>query len=222
MSTHRFSFTVTALAAALALVACGRDERIPLPPPDTPPSTSSGSTTSGISGSVGDASAAVAMIAAHPPGAIGSASTAPLAAQDEEFLTKAAEGGQFELEVAKLAAEKASDPAVKSFAQMLVDDHRAANDKLRQIASSHNLALPASLPDAKKKELEELARLPNAEFERRFVKMADIKDHHHDIAEFEKAGQNAQSEDVKTFAQATVPTLKKHLSAAERLPNGRS
>jgi putative membrane protein len=113
----------------------------------------------------------------------------------------------FEVEVGKLAAEKATDPGVKSFAQMLVDDHSAANDKLRQIATGHNVALPASLPDDKKKELD-----------KQFIKVVGQKDHHHDIAAFEKASSSAQSADVKDFATNTLPTLKKHLAAAEKLP----
>lgn len=231
-ATPRFMLTATALAAALALSACGRDERIPTPETDTTSSTtrsdSTGSatptpsTTTAGAGTAADAGTPGGMVATNPPGAIGSPATGPLAQADQQFLTKAAEGGQFEVEVAKLAAEKATDPAVKTFAQMLVDDHSAANDKLRQIASSHNLALPAAMPDEKKRELDRLAKLSGAEFDRQFVKMAGIKDHHHDIQEFEKVSQNAQSEDVKNFAQSTLPTLKKHLEAAEKLPGGKA
>jgi len=48
--------------------------------------------------------------------------------------------------------------------------------------------------------------------------LAGIKDHRHDIDEFEQASKNAKSDDVKNFAQSTLPTLKKHLDAAEKLP----
>jgi putative membrane protein len=159
------------------------------------------------------------MVSNNPTGATGG--TAPLAAADAQFVTKAAEGGQFEVEVGKLAADKASNPAVKSFAQMLVDDHGAANDKLKQIASSHNVALPASLPPDKKKEVDQLGKLSGAEFDRQFVKSVGIKDHHHDIDEFEKAAKSAKSDDVRSFAESTLPTLKKHLAAAEKLPKAK-
>jgi len=149
----------------------------------------------------------------------GTASTAPLAPADQQFVTKAAEGGMFEVEIGKLAADKAADASVKSFAQMLVDDHSAANDKLRQIASGHNVALPASISDDQKKELDQLSKLSGAQFDKQFVKMVGIKDHHHDIAEFERASKSAQSPDVKDFAVNALPTLKKHLAAAEKLPS---
>ncbi|HEX6707279.1 MAG TPA: DUF4142 domain-containing protein [Albitalea sp.] len=193
------------LAAALALGGCkDRDERIPTPQDSTAPSAAPSD--SAVSGS-GTAAAAGA-----------TAATAALPPADVDFVTKAAEDGQFEVEVAKLAVDKAGDPAIKAFAQMLVDDHTAANDRLRQIATSHSVALPAALPDAKKRELEQLAKLSGPEFDGRFVKMIGIGDHRHDIGEFEKASTTAGSNDVKGFAQSTLPTLKKHLAAAEKLP----
>ena len=168
----------------------------------------------------GDGGAPQAAIANTPltgnnPGA---ATTGALAPADQQFLTQAAEGGQYELEVAKLAVEKASDPAVKAFAQMLVDDHAAANGKLRQIASGHQLALPASLPEDRKRELDQMARLSGPAFDRQFIQAVGLQDHQHDIAAFEKAGQAAQAPDVKQFAQDTLPALKKHLAAAQKLP----
>jgi len=125
----------------------------------------------------------------------------------------------FEVEVGKLAAEKGNDPSVKSFGQMLVDDHSAANDKLRQIASGHNVALPASLPADKKKEIDQLSKLSGAQFDKQFVKTVGIKDHQHDISDFEKASKTAQAPDLKDFATNTLPTLKKHLDTAQKLPS---
>jgi len=202
----RFALGSLAIAAVLALGACHRnDERVPTAQTDTmPPATSdtSSTTAGGVS-----SSGTMAM------------PTAPLTNAEQEFVTKAAEGGMFEVEVGKMAAAKAVDPAVKSFGQMLADDHGAANDKLKQIASAHNVPLPASLPSDKKKELDELNKLSGKDFDKQFVKMVGIKDHHHDISEFEKAAKDARSDDVKTFAQSSLPTLQKHLAAAEKLPS---
>lgn len=219
--TSRLALTASALAAMLAVAGCGRDERIPLPAADAPPGATSSESTSSASPSATTAGTPGAMVEQYPTGAIGAPAAAALAPFDQEFMTKAAEGGQFEVEVAKLAAEKASDAAVKAFAQMLVNDHGAANDRLREIATGHNVALPASLPEEKKKELDRLAQLTGAEFDREFVKIAGLKDHRHDIDEFEKASAQAQNADVKNFAQSTLPTLKKHLEAAQKLPGAK-
>ena len=194
-----------AVAAALALAGCQREAEMSVAQSDT---------SAAVPRSPGEMSGNVATSGT-------SSSTAPLPMEDIGFITQAAESGQFEVEVGRLAAEKAASPDVKAFAQMLVTDHGAANDQLRQLATSHNLALPASLPDAKKKELDELAKLSGAEFDRQFVKMAAVHDHEKDVAEFEKASQSAKSPDVRQFAQSTLPTLKKHLAAAEKLPGAK-
>ena len=246
IQTHktRWSLSFVAIAAALALGACHRNDQTAAndtstsgsttastAPADstssTAPSTGTASTTppadmnnaaatsgTGLSAGTGKSADANSVTSTS-----GTASTAPLAPSDQQFVTKAAEGGMFEVEIGKLAADKAADANVKSFAQMLVDDHSAANDKLRQIASGHNVALPASISDDQKKELDQLSKLSGAQFDKQFVKMVGIKDHHHDIAEFEKASKSAQSPDVKDFAANALPTLKKHLAAAEKLPS---
>jgi len=228
--TTKLTLTLTAFAAALALGACDRGDRETArndstsagtaktaPSTTTARSDSSSGTTSGTS--TDKTSGAGTSAAPGTSSTSGSSTaTAALPAPDAQFVSQAAEGGQFEVEIAKMAAEKATDPQIKSFAQMLVDDHTAANDKLKQIASSHNVALPAALPDAKKKELDQLGKLSGPEFDRMFVRMVGIKDHEHDIADFEKAAKSAKSDDVRDFAQSALPTLKKHLAAAEKLP----
>lgn len=221
---RKTSLSLIAVAAALALGACNRGDNTSgtgsTASTDTSSRTSTASTgTTGATPSAGTAApAAASPDAGSTVNTSGTMSTAPLQPADQKFLTQAAEGGMFEVEVGKLAAQKAADPGVKSFGQMLVDDHSAANDKLRQIASGHNLALPAALADDKKKELDQLDKLSGADFDKQFVKMVGIKDHHHDIDAFEKASRSAQSPDVKNFAADTLPTLKKHLAAAEKLP----
>lgn len=247
LKSRGLSLSMIAMAAALALTACNRGEQAgkadsssstaansstapagttttapatgTAGSADTAPSTTAGASPSPTGGTgMGSGTVSGDAGAANTSGTGSAQSTGPLAAADAQFVSKAAEGSLFEIEVAKLAADKATDPAVKSFAQMLVDDHTAANDKLKQIASSHSVPLPASLPADKKKEIDQLSKLSGEKFDRQFVQMVGIKDHNHDIADFEKASKNAKSDDVKSFAQATLPTLKKHLDAAHKLP----
>ena len=45
---------------------------------------------------------------------------------DSRFYTAAAEGGMGEVQLARLAQEKSSDPKVKDFAAMMIKDHSAA------------------------------------------------------------------------------------------------
>lgn len=147
-----------------------------------------------------------------------------LAAPDRKFLAAAAQGGQAEVELGKLAAEKASDPGVKAFGQHMVDDHSRANDELKKLAASKGFAVPSAIGAQDASLKKKLSGLSGAAFDRAYVD-AMLKDHKHDVAEFEKQATGARDADVAAFASKTLPTLREHLSRVEELSrsvNGKS
>ena len=154
-----------------------------------------------------------------PAGSVG-AGGAELAMVDRNFVTTAAAGGLFEVEAAKLATDKATDPAVKAFATMLVEHHTQVNDELKQLASTKNVTLPTELPADKKAQLNKLQSVSGAAFDRQFVQEIGIRDHQQDIRSFEKASRDAKDPQVKSWAQKTLPTLREHYSKAQTLPGG--
>ena len=134
---------------------------------------------------------------------------------DEQFLTKAAQGGMMEVEVGRLAQEKGSTNEVKEYGRKLEQDHSKANDQLKQIAASKNVQLPTDM-GAEKASVDKLRNLSGDEFDKAFLKMA-VKDHKKDVKEFEKESTRAMDSDVKNFASTTLPTLQDHLKTAEQL-----
>src|SRR3954467_13414196 len=50
-----------------------------------------------------------------------------LASDDRKFVMEAVHGGMMEVELGRMAVDKASSPDVKQFAQRMVDDHSKAN-----------------------------------------------------------------------------------------------
>src|SRR5262245_53796686 len=67
-------------------------------------------------------------------------STAPqTASADQKFVADAAKDGTAEVELASLAAEKATSSEVKQFAQRMTGDHSKANDELKSLAQSKNI-----------------------------------------------------------------------------------
>jgi putative membrane protein len=44
-----------------------------------------------------------------------------------------------------------------------------------------------------------------------------IKDHQEDIAEFQKEAASGEDADAKAFAEATLPTLQKHLKRIQSI-----
>jgi putative membrane protein len=137
---------------------------------------------------------------------------------DRRFLTEAAEGGMMEVELGKLAADKATDPDVKSFGQRMVDDHTKANDKIKQIAAEKGVTLPTELGVLDKHTLDKLQKESGSDFDRLYASTM-VKDHKKDVSDFQHESKAAKDDDVKTFATHTLPTLKEHLKLAESAAN---
>lgn len=140
-----------------------------------------------------------------------------LARGDRKFIQDAAEGGMFEVEAGQLAAAKSSDDQVKSFANTLVEQHKAANTELTQLANSKGVELPAAPSHGERRKVEKLGKLSGSKFDNEFVKTA-IKDHEKDIKKFQKASGKVKDPDLKAWIDKTLPTLREHLAKAEALP----
>jgi putative membrane protein len=141
-----------------------------------------------------------------------------LARADRKFIQEAAEHGMFEVQIAQLAASKATNPDVKTLANTLVNDHTNANNELVQLANSKKVELPAAPPRGKRKDVEQLGKLTGVEFDRRFVREVGIKDHEKDIKKFEKASEKAKDAELKAWVNKTLPRLREHLAQAQKLP----
>jgi putative membrane protein len=133
---------------------------------------------------------------------------------DETFVKKAAEGGMAEVELGKLAADKATSNEVKQFGQKMVDDHGKANDQLKSLAQTKNIMLPADL-NAKDKALRDrLSKLSGPAFDRAYMR-AMVTDHTKDVNEFRTEAKAGADADVKSWASNTLPTLETHLKMAQ-------
>ena len=90
---------------------------------------------------------------------------------DEQFITKAAQGGMMEVEVGRLAQEKGSTNEVKEFGRKLEQDHTKANEQLKQLAASKNVHSRRTWA-RKRLPWTRFARLSGDQFEKAFLKMA--------------------------------------------------
>jgi putative membrane protein len=130
---------------------------------------------------------------------------------DAKFYRDAAEGGMAEVAMGNLAQQKAQSPSVKDFGAQMVKDHSAANEKLKALAQSKNITLPANPSVDEMEAKSKLQVLSGQSFDKSYIK-GMIKDHQEDIAEFKKEAASGQDPDARAFASATLPTLQAHLS----------
>jgi putative membrane protein len=141
------------------------------------------------------------------------------AAADQRFMVEAAQGGMAEVELGKLAADKASNPDVKKFGERMVDDHGKANDELKTLAQNKNITLPTAIDARHKAVIDRLSKLSGDQFDRAYVQDM-LRDHQKDVAAFRTESKSGKDADVKAWAGKTLPTLEEHLKLVQDLHKG--
>ncbi len=131
-------------------------------------------------------------------------------AQDMDFMNEAAQGGMMEVQLGKMAQQKATKKDIKDFGQMMVTDHSNANDELRNLAETNNVNLTDTLNEDNHDKMNDLAKLSGKKFDKEYVNMM-VDDHKSDVDKFKDESQNASSPQVRQWAAKTLPTLQKHL-----------
>ncbi|MBA3659851.1 MAG: DUF4142 domain-containing protein [Gemmatimonadales bacterium] len=135
---------------------------------------------------------------------------------DSMFLQEAAMGGKMEVQLGKLAAEKASNPQVKQFGSQMVRDHGKANMKLKAVARQGGMTPPDTLPAEKQQDVDKLSSMSGKDFDTAYIGMM-VKAHNEDVQKFTDESHSAKSTAVRQFASQTLPTLKRHQMKVKRI-----
>jgi len=133
---------------------------------------------------------------------------------DQSFLKEAIEGDLSEVKMGELAQQKGQSQDVKSFGQMLQQDHGQHLTQAQQQAQQMGMTAPTQ-PNSKQKAMyDKLSKLSGAQFDKAFAKDM-VKDHKEDVAKYQKEAKSKGP--LAQFAQQTVPVLQKHLQTAQSL-----
>jgi putative membrane protein len=138
------------------------------------------------------------------------------ASSDAMFIKHAADANMTEIKLGKLAAENGEKQSVKDFGNKMVTDHGQAGDQLQPIAKKLNVQLSNELSSEHQKTVDRLSKLEGAAFDKAYSE-AMLMDHKKVIAMFESEEESAKDSELKKFVSDTLPTLKEHLSMAEKL-----
>jgi putative membrane protein len=135
---------------------------------------------------------------------------------DQQFVDFAAQTDMLEANLGQLAATQSSSQGVKDYAQMLVTDHTDDYTQLGVLGGKDNLDIPKGLDAAHDKMIAPFKNLKGAAFDHRYIQEM-IAGHTKAIQVYTKEAADAQSADVKAYANQTLPTLQKHLDGAKNL-----
>ena len=132
-----------------------------------------------------------------------------LPAPDQQFMVEAARGGIAEVEMGRLAAQRAASDAVRQFGQRMATDHGAANQELMQLAQRKGLNLPREMGPSHRAAMERLSTMSGASFDQAY--MTDMmRDHQHDLAAFTREAREGQDAEVRAWAAKTLATIQEH------------
>jgi putative membrane protein len=154
--------------------------------------------------------------AGYPPDATRNDQRMENKIDEKRFVKDALLGGMTEVELGKVALEKASGDAVKQFAQKMIDDHTKTNEELKQLAAKESIDVPDALDSKRQSRIDKISKLSGADFDRAYIK-DQVKDHQNDVREFQAEAQGGNDPGVKGFASKTLPVLEEHLRMVKEL-----
>ena len=204
--------TIATLFAALLVAGLTSAALAQSTAPTTPPKPAAATPAPPATGSVGMDKGAGTGAAASP--AKGSATKSSLSRSERRFVEKAMQGGMEEVEMSKLAVDKAQNARVKELAKRLVDDHSKSNAELTSLARAKGVTLPAAVDAGHQRQMERMAKKSGADFDREY--MSDmLGDHHKNVHDHQSMAKSAKDADIRKYAATMLPTLEQHLQMAK-------
>jgi putative membrane protein len=129
-----------------------------------------------------------------------------------KFLVDVADVNLTEIQLGRIAQDKASSQRVKDFAAMMVRDHSKASDDLKTLASQKNVSLPTNISEDHQKKMDDLNKKSGRDFDKAYM---DVMEDGHEatVKDFEKNTDNSDA-DVRAFVNKMLPTLRMHRDSA--------
>ncbi len=130
--------------------------------------------------------------------------------KDAQFLVNAAEINLTEISLGKLAHEKGTSRHVRDLGKMMHEHHQASLNDLTALAKSKMVTIPTTITDNGNQAYNNLNDKSGADFDKAYSDMM-VAGHKDAVAIFETASTDRADDDIKAWAAATLPELRKHL-----------
>ena len=139
-----------------------------------------------------------------------------LTGEEQTFIQKAAIGDQTEIKLSQIAAEKASIPEIKEFAQTMVTDHTKSSSMLKPIAVEHGMILPDNPGSETAEKVKRVEAQSGVAFDKTYIEMM-VKDHEEMLHAFEAAAPKATDAKLKEFISTVQPVVAHHQEMAKAI-----
>jgi len=137
-------------------------------------------------------------------------------AMDATFMTRTQLRGLEQIELGRIAADRASNPDVRAFGQQIVQDRGKANEELRLLAQSQSIALPTAIEGKRRTEVDRISKLSPPALDRAIVR-ALVPLHDADVADFQNQTQMGQEVELQGWVYVMLPLLEEQQEEIHRI-----
>jgi putative membrane protein len=135
---------------------------------------------------------------------------------DKNFLVQASMSNTAEIQAGTLAASKANSAGVKSFGQMMVLEHMAAQADLKATGPKVGIPVRDTMDAQHTTLIQQLTSLTGRAFDSVYMK-SQLNDHQKSINLFEVEVDKGYHSFVRSYASNYLPKIRKHLTMADSI-----
>jgi putative membrane protein len=133
--------------------------------------------------------------------------------QDKQFLTNASQGNYDEIQLGKLAEQKATNPDVKAFGRRMVTDHTKLGAKMQPFATEWSLSAPTGLSADAQKEYDDLNGRSGSDFDKKYIDDM-VSDHTKVLDDFTKEVDDTHDTKFKAAVEQGKSVVAAHKNMA--------
>lgn len=136
---------------------------------------------------------------------------------DSKFMMEASLGGMRQLELSRVAVQKATNAEVKAFAEAEVAEQEMLSEKMKELAAKKGVTLPTA-PDAKTQAMMmKMQNMSGTAFDQAYVKEAGVKGHQKLEKMFSSYQTKGTDADLKAVVEMALPMIRQHLATSQKM-----
>ena len=150
------------------------------------------------------------------PGGSSEKTTGSAASADTTYIREALRGNLAEVNLGRIAEDRAENADVKAFGERMVESHNSMNERWATLAKSNGMRWELGLDPETKQTADRLSDLDDDEFDQAYMTEM-IQRHEQDLAALQRISRSARSSDVRELASDAQSTVREHLSQAQQV-----
>ena len=128
---------------------------------------------------------------------------------DKTFIADSAQDSLSEINFAKLALQKSTDPNIRKFATQMIKDHETLITSMKPLARKYHVDMPSGPSVLSRAKYQELKLQSGTSFDRAYVEKM-VSDHHDDLTKFRDEEAKTSNADVKAAVAKGGAVIEKH------------